>query len=574
MTLKKKLIIAVAAVVLFAALVALVSYLLTDGWWNNGGDEIYTDLDGASIYVFAKDNPTLPFDVKVFISEGVATVFTPGGTDLSRICYTLFDEDGEETGKFTVDLSSGKTCKGTCGGEEIVMQARQATLPTVSVTTIGENTIEDVFADKYKKTVSYGDMEIYVPDELCQSKGWDSVYKTENATDSDPGSVRFKGRGHSSWMYLDKKSLSVKSEEGFSPLGLDKNRDFVLISNHYDRSLIRNAIMYDLYAKLTDDYSVEYRDVHLFVNGEYYGMYLLTQKVEVANDRVDITDLEEKNEDLNGKSDYGNSIIDVLESGATVKYWPKLESPKDVTGGYLIEIDLESRGKSEKSYVKTSYGTFYVIKSPEYISYDEAMYISGYLQDMEDAIHSPTGKNSKGKHYSEYVDIESLAMIYVLDEISMNIDGGRTSSYFYKDSDSVDGMLYRGPIWDYDLALGNYKKYAKPENMEVITYYCFEQLMMHDDFRNEVKKQYNKISPMFHSLINEGIQDKVDSLITDTEMNFTRWNDIFGITLGVVSHPEAGRSYHGAVDYLEEFLETRIKWLDRNFFDEIDKLDK
>lgn len=566
---KRKKLIVIMSIVLALSLGTVLSYLLTDGWWNSGKDVEYTDLDGAEIIVYASDNPTLPFDVKAFVADDKATIFLPADTDLENICYTLTDDMGDPIRKNTVDLSNGKTYNGTYKDSEITMLACQATLPSVHLAIEPDTPIIDVFSDKSKNTVSYGEMAVYAPALYAEKYGCETFVKTEDTKAETPGSVRLKGRGHSSWMYLDKKSLTVKTESGLELLGMNKNRDWVLVSNHYDRSLIRNTLIYDIYEKNAKGFSVDSRQVHLFIDGEYYGLYLLTEKIEVSGDKVDIEDLGEINEALNGEEVKGGSKTELLDSGVTVKYWPKVNSPDDVTGGYLIEIDLETRGKSEPSYVKTSRGTLYVIKCPEYASYEEAVYIGEYLENMEDAIYSEDGCDNDGKHFSEYVDLESLAMVYVIDEISMNIDGGRTSSYFYKDSDKKDGKLYRGPIWDYDLALGNYKKYAKPKTLEIYTYYCFKELLEHPEFREETARQYEKIAPYFRELCESGLDEELTELKPDADMNFQRWSEALGVTIGVVSHPETGESFEGAVGYIKDFLEERLDWLDENLYNEI-----
>ena len=74
------------------------------------------------------------------------------------------------------------------------------------------------------------------------------------------------------------------------------------------------------------------------------------------------------------------------------------------------------------------------------------------MQELEDAVYSSTGYNSLGKHYTEYIDIKSAAIMYLLHEFSVNIDGGKSSCYFYKDSNLTgDGKVHAAPCWDFDV---------------------------------------------------------------------------------------------------------------------------
>ena len=101
------------------------------------------------------------------------------------------------------------------------------------------------------------------------------------------------------------------------------------------------------------------------------------------------------------------------------------------------------------------------MKCPECVSENQIKYISEFYQNMENALYSKDGytTDSKGERHalSDYIDIESLARMYLLQEFSMNLDSGITSFYLYKDSDLTgDGKLHAAPVWDFDVALGNY----------------------------------------------------------------------------------------------------------------------
>ena len=112
------------------------------------------------------------------------------------------------------------------------------------------------------------------------------------------GKTEYKGKvssirvhGNSS-RFFNKKSFALKLQEKTNLLGLGKNRDFVLLSLYRDSSKLRTSIAFDMarYAGLA--YTLGYEMADVYFNGEYYGMFLLTGKVEVANDRVNIRNLE------------------------------------------------------------------------------------------------------------------------------------------------------------------------------------------------------------------------------------------------------------------------------------------
>ena len=252
-------------------------------------------------------------------------------------------------------------------------------------------------------------------------------------------------------------------------------------------------------------------------------------------------------------------------------------NPDDITGGYLLEFVMEF---DEASYFTTTGGQKVQVKNPEYCSAEQINYIADFMQDLEDALYSSTGYNEKGKHYTEYIDMESAVLMYLLQEFSVNIDGGISSCYFYKDSDLTgDGKVHASPCWDFDVALGNldqYKDWSNTMNYddwfirysyrysEVPT--IFSQLCEHDDFWSEVEKLYKeRFSPAFDILTGkvEGtgrLQSMYDydALISPSSvMNYTRWNleDTLLVT-------ESGTTQDEQMTYLETFINGRIEFLD------------
>ena len=311
---------------------------------------------------------------------------------------------------------------------------------------------------------SSGDHSNKASGSLCMvNENGDTIY--------DGKLSEIKGRGNSSWASTSKKPYQIKLNKKTDLLESgdksNKAKTWCLITDSFDASSSRNAISYTMAQLLGCASAVEYRYVDFYYDGEYRGTYLLCEKVQVNSGRVDIEDLEEATEDLN--DDYDNTpVIEGKNSyGMTIRYGDGLTSPDDVTGGYLIEYEFDSaRYDLEKAYFTVSEnGTDYVFvcKSPEIWSYDEANYMSCLVQDIFDALNNGgvvpnwRGSSRAGMKTGELVDIDSLARLYWLSEITKNQDTFRYSStYLYKDSDeSGSSKLVFGPAWDFDLSCGN-----------------------------------------------------------------------------------------------------------------------
>ena len=273
---------------------------------------------------------------------------------------------------------------------------------------------------------------------------------------------QIKGRGNSTWS-ADKKPYQIKLKKKADLLqsgnSSNKNKTWVLLANAYDASGIRNVTSYSIAQDIGVKSPIEFRVVDLYYDAEYRGTYLLCEKVQINSGRVDIEDLEESNDEVNGGLDFSDDVEGVNSYGNPIRYTKDVVSPSDITGGYLIEFD--GRYASERSWfsISTQWGlTYFVCKSPEGWSYEEADYLSCYVQDAFDAMIDGGTNHRTGKTTGDYIDIASFTSLYWVNEITKNRDGFMFASTFaYKDSDSAagDSRLIFGPAWDFDLSLGN-----------------------------------------------------------------------------------------------------------------------
>ena len=142
--------------------------------------------------------------------------------------------------------------------------------------------------------------------------------------------------------------------------------------------------------------------------------------------------------------------------------WFLPENPQNIAGGYLLEMEYPERYAAEPSKFQTRNGQHVVVKNPAYASVEQIQYIYAFVQDFESALFAGDGylpageeleQSRAGIAYTEMMDMDSFAGRYVLDEISKNIDANSSSVFFYKPR--YADRLYAGPVWDYDLALGN-----------------------------------------------------------------------------------------------------------------------
>lgn len=394
-----------------------------------------------------------------------------------------------------------------------------------------------------------------------------------------------KGRGNATWKYA-KKPYNIKFEEKTDLFSMGKAKKWTLLANYVDKTLLKNILAFDYGEMFSLDYTPKYQSVDLYINNEYMGNYLVTESVEVNSERVDIKDLDKANEEANPDFDFANSEpVGTGEKGGIQKSkvkgskkWVNIPNdPKNITGGYLIELEMAKRYNEEKSGFVTDRGQPVVLKCPEAATKGEVDYISGFYQAAEDALADETGFNSKGRHYSDYFDINSFAKIYIFEELSMEVDIGLSSNFFYKPSG--ENKFYSGPLWDFDNAfhtdikkirwgidLSNPSLWAA--NQTVCLFGCYEGIptifkyaFMHEDFRDAVNKVWNSLLPVLSVDFIELIEAKIEELSASAVMDGFRWNK----NESSITYEDKLNAYHKDCGKLEEKIKSRIEHLSGGF---------
>ena len=393
---------------------------------------------------------------------------------------------------------------------------------------------------------------------------------------------QIRGRGNATFV-LNKKPYQIKLAQAADLLGMGRAKTWVLLAEFRDNSLLRNRLAFALAKAVGLPYTTESRTVDVYINNDYLGAYTLCEKVEVGDARVAIADLGKATEACNDAaldsySRYGYNAYRT----ATQKGFQIPVDPEDISGGYLLELDYKMRYSDEPSGFVTAKGQAVVIKEPEFVSQKQVSYISALFQGFENAIRAADGNDPKtGKHYSEFVDMQSLTRKYVLEEVLKNRDANRSSLYFYKPADSVSTVAFMGPAWDYDAAMGNYAtrandkgllpEYFSVNNDQGENFYIFPKLYAHADFVAEVKAEYQRsFVPALEVLLGEredatgnlqSIQAYADEIITCAAMNFIRW-PVFNAKARVV---KTGATYQENIDYLVRFFQGRLAFLNEQW---------
>lgn len=292
----------------------------------------------------------------------------------------------------------------------------------------------------------------------------------------------FCGHGNDSWE-AEKKSYDIKFPMNADLFGMGANNDFVLLAGYRDNSLMSFCITGELVQELDFRFAPEFRLVNLYVAGEYLGVYFLTERMEIADNRINITNAFEMTKLVNGYPliedlEFGSWLS---ENGIAKRYFYYLENnPGDISGGYLLEMD--SNNHEEVSRFASDRNNRFVFKRAKFASKEQVDYIADYWQEYENALYSENGFNEYGRYYTEYIDLESFVkqwIIYeLLQEWSMH-----SSVYFYKESNVTgDGLLHACYPWDMEHSYLMTENMDRLWNVEEKEEY-WNEYYKHEDFR-------------------------------------------------------------------------------------------
>lgn len=487
---------------------------------------------------------TTPESDKVLLAGDKGTAYLQGTVDLTAVAAANAD------GYREITASVGK------GKQPLTFRVMQASaIPTMYLTSSDAAQGRD-WVDASKSNAATGTMNLIGADGA-------PVYSGELK--------QIKARGNSTFTYTPKKSYQIKLAEPSDLLGKQEQvKTWVLLASYFDATQMHDKLIKDLAAELGLAYTASCDWVNLYYDGEYRGVYLLSEKNSVGATSVAITDMEQAYEQLN--EGYGTDMTtDLAENsyGQQYQYTKDLKEPENITGGYLIELNHEMW--DEVSGFKTRQGVAFNVKSPEWCGNAAMKYISEYYQAFEDAVYATddtgayTGYNTgTGKYFYEYVDMDSLVKVFLLQELALNCDGFISSVYFYKDA---DGMMYAGPIWDQDMTFGT--GWNKTNGAEIVDYhYLAKALIRIPAFEAAVKEYYtNTFASEVRDLLgsNGTIARQYALLKDNAAMNYTIWDYIRIGNPEEAGHIWQGASYQGVVDEMTTWIENRLANMDSRF---------
>lgn len=358
-----------------------------------------------------------------------------------------------------------------------------------------------------------GKMDYILEDKGNEESGRVSFFTADGAMDYDGSFGEIKGRGNYSWL-LDKKSYSLNFDQPVELLSLAEDDQWVLLASASEGTHLINRMVFEMMRKTGIEDVPKSTWIDLYLNGEYAGNYLLSQKIK-----------------------------------------PK---EKDLDGGWMVEFDGYWEAEGKPGFY-TEAGEAIAIRYPESAgegaSEEKREEISGFVQSVENAILSEDGTDEQtGLFWDELVNADSLVKKYISDEISKCPDGWNGSNYcFYR-----DGKLYFGAPWDYEFAFGNQPAWFSELQLPWELYHIndtkwYKALYQKEEFLSAVKTKYRQLfEPYLRKQAESGLDEWAEHIAASMEMDAVRWG-------------KDTLTFGRKLDNLKNFISDRLDWLNQEW---------
>ena len=416
-------------------------------------------------------------------------------------------------------------------------------LPLVVIDTGGTEIPGKAVLDENGKILGYTQTENGEDVITAQMKIMDQEgvnHHTDDAPDVE-SLAEIHVRGNSSRTF-DKSNYGIRfvTEQGEnnpqSIMGMDAHHEWALHGPFLDKTLIRNYMWYNIAGEFMD-YAPNVRFCEVIVNGEYMGLYVMTETITAGTD------------------------------GARLSL--SVNKKNNTFSGYLLRLDRGS--DTELKNIRTF--SAYTLRTKQVldIAYpgirnlmpEFAESIRQDFSDFEKTLYS-YDYDSRKYGYRNYIDVESFADYFIINEFTCNYDAGWLSTYIYKDGDGK----YRMCIWDFNSACDGYQESGvQPQHFEMQNCLWYFMLMKDEDFVNTIIRRYRELRKgvLSDEYLNAYIDDVVDYLGPAIERNYEKWGYSFEEAYDLLQPAYRNpRNYEQALQQMKGFLHIRSEWMDEN----------
>ena len=346
-----------------------------------------------------------------------------------------------------------------------------------------------------------------------------------------PHRLQIKGRGNITWRAYEKKSYRIKFEDKEKPLGMKKNRHFCLMGHPDDWACFaRDALGFELSRRIGLAWTPTEKPVEVVLNGQYLGLYFMAEKIRVEKKRV--------------------NVIEQMDNDTV---------PENITGGWLLEIDNNADPQQFHFQENDSSYTIVTFHTPEELSSRQHDYIVSLFDTIDSLIYL---EDKSSRAWEQYIDIDSLACYYIVNEVFDALDTFEGSCYIHKERGNNTKLIF-GPVWDF--GFGFYRAYVAYYwggdttmrffyDQDITGNHWIKEIVKFPHFQSRVSRHWKKFYVDLDKFVDEFMDEYTQRIAKAGEADYQRWPLYNGE--GIIDRYEK---------IVKPYLHKRIAWLNEQW---------
>lgn len=339
---------------------------------------------------------------------------------------------------------------------------------------------------------------------------------------STPLTMEIKGRGNYTWKDFNKKPYRLKLSEKQPLMGMTKSKHFALLAHADDaqskKGFMRNQVGFELSRMIGMAWTPATAPVEVVLNGDYIGLYFLTETIRVDKDRVNIVEQEDEETD-----------------------------PAKITGGWLVEIDNYDEDPHITIKEGDGHTMWFTYKTPEVLSKAQETFLGDEMSRIDELVYGD--KNSD--ELWQYLDIDALARFYIVQEIMDNYESFHGSCYLYREMG--DGQKWKfGPVWDFGSSFYREKTMYLYEG-DVWHNHWIPEICKFPAFMEHVKAIWKEFYPQINTIYTF-TGEQLTLLNSAAVADANRWPDYSG-----------NRDLQKRINNVNTWLKNSVAWLNEQW---------
>lgn len=353
----------------------------------------------------------------------------------------------------------------------------------------------------------------------------------------EPLPLQIKARGNYTRTGFSKKPFKLKLDKKQALLGLSKSKHFAILAHADDNyGFLRNFTGFELGKRIGLPWTPSQQPVEVVINGNYRGLYFLTESIRIDEDRV--------------------NIREGLDNETEKEY---------ISGGYIVELDNYDEAEDAQITMAEKHcapGTHYYDKlritfdTPEVYSSLQRQFITDQFTAMNNAV----GNCNKSDELWRYMDLDDAARYYLVNEIVSHTESYHGSTYLFRDHGNGQKWHF-SPLWDMGNAFnGSTRDHFY--NSDPFGNTWIPSIRENATFNAKVKATWLWFMSNNYDGITDAMDEYIDHIEAAAALDYARW------TAGNIPQKSNNeKNIRSRLSAAKQHLATKTEWLKSKFGD-------